>query len=158
MHRAVDRGVSPLLGSALLVVIAVVILSVVAIAVFGGSPGVRDPPPARFDVSYDVETGNLTVTHVSGTPLDGSRVLIEDNDGGSANWSALHPNDSDAVEGTSITFDGKDGAATAAGGADGDLQDVCLQDEGYTYSVVYVERSGDKVTLSTYSLPRRSSC
>lgn len=158
MIRTTDRGVSPLLGSALLVVIAVVILAVVALAVLSGTPELRESPPAQFNVTYDADTGNLTVAHVSGKPLAGSRVIIEDEDGARANWSALHPNGSAAVRGDSVTFDGKSGAGTSAGSADGALQPVCGQGEGYTYRVIYEERAGEEETLFTYSLPKRASC
>jgi len=158
VNRPVDRGVSPVLGSALLVVIAVVILAVIAVAVLGGAPEVRDQPPAQFNVSYDANSGNLTVTHVSGRPLAGSRVFVEDDPGTRANWSALHPNGSDAIEGSSVTLDGKPGASTAAGDADADLDPVCGRSADYPYRVVYVDQYGEETTLVTYRLPKRADC
>jgi FlaG/FlaF family flagellin (archaellin) len=158
VNRAVDRGVSPVLGSAVLVVIAVVILAVIALAVLSGAPDVRDPPPAQFGACYDASAGEITVTHVSGRPLAGSRVFVEDDDGGSANWSALHPNGSEAIEGTSITFDGTDGASSAAGAADAALKPVGGRSPDYPYYVRYVDRNGEETTLLTYRLPDRSTC
>lgn len=63
------RGVSTLLASVLLVALTVVLASVVAVS-FGTWTLQSTGPTAAFDLSVDGETGDLSLEHVAGDPVD----------------------------------------------------------------------------------------
>lgn len=159
MHRPADRGVSPLVGAALLVVVAVVTVLVVGVGALDAAPGFSEErPAAQFGVSYDADTGNITFTHVAGRPLYGDRVFVEDSRGNRVNWTALHPNGSDAIEGRHVTFDGKSGGGTSAGAADAVLDEVCTRNDGYEYRLVRRTPPGERIVLRRIRLSTAANC
>jgi len=71
-----DRGVSPVLGTVLLVLLTIVLVGVVGTSVLGStalSPTVR--APVAMDVTAD-DGGTITVTHDGGRPIDVEAVSV----------------------------------------------------------------------------------
>jgi FlaG/FlaF family flagellin (archaellin) len=151
--RAADRGVSTILG------IALVAALVIATAAIVGAFLAADPPVpqsndavAVFDVDYDPGDGStnasITFTHAGGDPLYGGRVFVEDDANTSrVSWRAIHPSNRSAVDGVSITLDGR------SPGGDEPLSDVCAQSEGYEYRLVRYTENGERRVLRTVRLP-----
>lgn len=72
-----ERGVSPVIGVALLIAITVVLAAVIGFVVLdaGTGPGV-DQPSARLALNGDADTDTLTLDHEGGDPVNASNVDV----------------------------------------------------------------------------------
>lgn len=72
-----DRGVTPVVGAALLISITVLLAAVVATATLGlGSEAMQDPPQAGLSVSASPSTDEITIRHTGGDAVDASRTHL----------------------------------------------------------------------------------
>ncbi|WP_340102168.1 type IV pilin N-terminal domain-containing protein [Salinibaculum salinum] len=68
---------SPVIGVILMVAITVILAAVIATFVLGLGDRVSDTAPqATFDVSYDEDAGEVTVTHASGETLNSDQISL----------------------------------------------------------------------------------
>lgn len=72
-----ERAVSPVVGVALLIAIAVILAAVIGAVVLGLGTGGAEVPQAQL--SMDVDDDNVTVMHASGEPLPEEEVRVEIN-------------------------------------------------------------------------------
>jgi len=132
-----ERAVSPVIGVILMVAITVVLAAIIGTFVLGLGDQVQPTSPqASFTFDWDgdaspsntelyqggsddssVSGGELTVTHTSGQTVDGARLSVKDDDGGSASpWSSGDVGAGDAV--------------TVAAGADDTVRVVWTSTDG----------------------------
>lgn len=85
-----ERGVSPVIGVALLIAITVVLAAVIGFVVLdaGTGPGV-DQPSARLALNGDASTDSLTLDHEGGDPVNTTNVIVKSTDGSSERLSAV---------------------------------------------------------------------
>lgn len=74
-RRSDERGVSPVLGVALLIAITVILAGVIAFVVLGVGTGSPDAPQASLEFSN--ETSDIVVDHTGGDPIDFSNVVVK---------------------------------------------------------------------------------
>lgn len=80
--RDSDRGVSPVIGVALLIAVTVVLAAVIGFVVLGADTGPgTDKPSARLDVSGDASAGELTIDHEGGDAIPISNIEFRSNGG-----------------------------------------------------------------------------
>jgi len=90
--RDSDRGVSPVIGVALLIAVTVVLAAVIGFVVLGADTGPgTDEPSARLDLSGDAGAGTLTVDHEGGDAisLDNLEIKVGTNTPTEANNAGL---------------------------------------------------------------------
>lgn len=77
--RDSDRGVSPVIGVALLIAVTVVLAAVIGFVVLGADTGPgTDEPSARLDISGETSgNGTLTIDHEGGDPISTSNLEIK---------------------------------------------------------------------------------
>ena len=96
-----ERAVSPVVGVALLIAIAVILAAMIGAVVLGLGTGGADTPQAQLTASFDDDSNTVTIYHQGGEPLDGSEIVVNGIDGdddGPADESEL-------TAGTSWEFD-----------------------------------------------------
>lgn len=73
-----ERGVSPVIGVALLIAITVVLAAVIGFVVLdaGTGPG-TDQPSARLAMTGDASNDELTLNHEGGDPINTKNVIIK---------------------------------------------------------------------------------
>lgn len=76
-----ERAVSPVVGVALLVAIAVLLATVIGAVLFTLDLGSAGAPSATL--SFDVVGDDVLLTHEGGDPLDADRIAVRDGDGNS---------------------------------------------------------------------------
>ena len=76
-----ERAVSPVVGVALLIAIAVILAAVIGAVVLGLGTGGVDTPQAQLQLD-DSDTSNATLVHNGGEPLPANQtlVVIDDED------------------------------------------------------------------------------
>lgn len=70
-----DRGTVPAVGVVLLVAVTVITAATVGVVVATETP--ERPPTASFDVSADGSTGEVSLTHQGGDPIDLEQTEIQ---------------------------------------------------------------------------------
>ena len=70
-----ERAVSPVVGVALLIAIAVILAAVIGAVVLGLGTGGVDTPTAQLQLDHD-DDGNLTLVHNGGEPLDENDIVV----------------------------------------------------------------------------------
>lgn len=88
MHfvRGSDRGVSPVIGTILLVAVVVVLATITAPFALGLGENVSDPAPSVALDAEETENGTVTMTHVSGEAIDSKNFAVK---GGEVNESSM---------------------------------------------------------------------
>lgn len=81
-----DRAVSPVVGVALLIAIAVILAAVIGAVVLGIGTGGAETPQAQLNADFKDKTGdgdidNVTVRHQGGEPLDDNEIVFVDSAG-----------------------------------------------------------------------------
>lgn len=86
-NETADRGVSPVIGIVLLVVISVLLAAVVGAFALELEPQAHQLPQATFDV--EVEGSTVTLTHTGGDTIRGDHlsVVVDGTDAGT--WQSL---------------------------------------------------------------------
>ena len=74
---AEDRAVSPVVGVALLIAITVILAAVIGGVVLGIGTGGAETPQAQLSADFD--SGNVTISHNGGEPLDADEVVVLDD-------------------------------------------------------------------------------
>ncbi|MFC6824684.1 type IV pilin [Halopelagius fulvigenes] len=146
------RGVSPVVGAALLFVVAILLATTLAVMAFEFADALREPTPqVAFETEYVADgAGNggngayVNVSHVAGDVADGSIVYVRDESGNEIAWRSIRAGESTVSPGGRVHIDGR--------GSDGVLDAVC--EAGQTYYVV-VERPDDtSAILREVTIPR----
>lgn len=81
---AEDRAVSPVIGVALLIAIAVVLAAVIGVVVLGIGTGGADVPQAQL--SAQNSSGTLVITHDGGEALSQNTTVLVANDTRHSDW------------------------------------------------------------------------
>lgn len=76
-----ERAVSPVVGVALLIAIAVILAAVIGAVVLGLGTGGAETPQAQLQADYNSSAGEWTVSHQGGEPLPADEIAIVDGDG-----------------------------------------------------------------------------
>lgn len=99
-----DRAVSPVVGVALLIAIAVILATVIGVVVLGIGPGGANVPQAELIADYNTTASNntLTVTHNGGDPVPVDEVRFLDESGNELALSTVHSDDQ-LTTGQSVT-------------------------------------------------------
>ncbi|RDZ35262.1 MULTISPECIES: type IV pilin [Haloferax] len=100
-----DSAVSPVIGVILMVAITVILAAVIGTFVLGlGDQVSETSPQASFDFDYNSTSGNLTITHESGTSIDADSVTISGpvDDNGDT-WADIDGSATEISAGSSIT-------------------------------------------------------
>ena len=122
-----DRAVSPVVGVALLIAIAVILAAVIGAVVLGLGVTAADGPQASLQFEYDDGGDVLTITHTGGDALNASQIELRGDFGDSIDITE------DLRSGESITVT------------------VTLTD-GQDASVVWMDpNSNDESVIATYS-------
>ena len=74
-----ERAVSPVVGVALLIAIAVILAAVIGAVVLGLGTGGVDTPTAQLQLDHDDENQNATVNHNGGEPLNADEIVVAIN-------------------------------------------------------------------------------
>jgi flagellin-like protein len=74
-----ERGVSPVVGVALLIAIAVILAAVIGAVVLGLGTGGADTPQAQLQGDYNTTGNTLEVTHRGGQPILADNVVVVEN-------------------------------------------------------------------------------
>ena len=82
-----ERAVSPVVGVALLIAIAVILAAVIGAVVLGLGTGGVETPQAQLQGDYDEDAGTLNVTHNGGEPISADHVVFVDEQGNEAELS-----------------------------------------------------------------------
>ncbi len=149
--RTDERAISPVVGTALVVVIVVVLAAMVAGILFGFADALHAPPPqVSFDTSYHADgAGNgdngayVNITHTAGETGDGATTYIVDGDGNEVAWDAVWTGDPTVEAGSYVHVDGA--------ASDSALNAICTGDE--TYRVVVRSNGGSSWVVQTVEIP-----
>lgn len=71
-----ERAVSPVVGVALLIAIAVILAAVIGAVVLGLGSGGVDTPQAQLEASFDTTNDVVTLEHNGGDPLSPDEVKV----------------------------------------------------------------------------------
>ncbi|KTG27537.1 type IV pilin [Haloferax profundi] len=146
------RGVSPVVGVSLMLVIVVLLATMVGVMVMGFEDSLVEPQPQlSFDVAYHpAGEGNgangayINVIHEFGSLEDGSHVFVSDESGNRVAWEDIWTGG--PVVGPAGEYAHIDGAGT-----DDALDPIC--EAGQTYRVVIEHDDGSSSTLVDYEIP-----
>ncbi|QPV61253.1 type IV pilin N-terminal domain-containing protein [Halosimplex litoreum] len=147
-----DRGVSSVVGTVLLVAIAVVLAGVVATMAIGFEGELDEPAPAgAFDREY-VATGQdntdhrpyVKITHEIGRTVDADDVIIKDESGNTIRWSDVWTGGPQVKAQEYVHIDGFD--------SDSVLDPICS--EGDSYFVVLRNDDGETVIFNEWTATR----
>ena len=94
-----DRAVSPVVGVALLIAIAVILAAVIGAVVLGLGTGGVDTPQAQLQGDYDEDAQTLNVSHNGGEPIPADHVVFVDESGGEEELTE------DLTAGDTVDFD-----------------------------------------------------
>ena len=74
-----ERAVSPVVGVALLIAIAVILAAVIGAVVLGLGTGGADTPQAQLQADFveDNGDGEIVISHDGGEPLEGEEVIVQ---------------------------------------------------------------------------------
>jgi flagellin-like protein len=100
-----ERGVSPVVGVALLIAIAVILAAVIGAVVLGLGTGGPDTPQAQLNADFNTDgtTNSMTIRHDGGDPVPADEVVFTVN--GTEDSTAELSSDLSAGESQDITFD-----------------------------------------------------
>lgn len=97
-----DRAVSPVVGVALLIAIAVILATVIGLVVLGIGPGATSAPQAQLNIEYNTSSTDLTLTHRGGDELPADEILLI-NESGETPLSSVTSTDA-LTAGNSVTY------------------------------------------------------
>jgi len=105
-----DSAVSPVIGVILMVAITVILAAVIGTFVLGlGDQVSETSPQASFSFDYTNTSGDLTITHESGTSIDADRVSISGPVGTNGDtWADIDGSATEISAGSSITVTAND--------------------------------------------------
>ncbi|RDZ34688.1 MULTISPECIES: type IV pilin [Haloferax] len=151
-ERRSSRGISPVVGVSLLVVIVVLLAAMVGMMVMGFEDVLSEPQPqVSFDVDYHpdgVDNGAngayINITHEFGSIEDGSQVFVVDDANNRIAWEDVWTGDEEV--GPAGEYAHIDGA-----GSDSALRPIC--EAGQRYRVVIEHEGGSSSVLVDYEIP-----
>lgn len=143
-HRS-DRGVSPVIGTVLLVAILVTLAGVFGAIAMGFGENLATPTPdhAVFEADYaadGADNGGLayvTIEHDTGERTDGEELYIKDSDGNTVAWMDVWTGNKWVEAGEYVHIDGK--------GSDCALNEIS---EGEVYRLVQRHDGGSTTILN----------
>jgi flagellin-like protein len=106
-----ERSVAPVISVILMVAITVILAAVIGVFVLGlGEDLEAEAPQSTFEFEYNAQTGNVTVSHTNGDPVNGDQLrfagaaLEQTSLGNISEWA-----DSEVTSGDSATVNVKGG-------------------------------------------------
>ncbi|ELZ78526.1 flagellin N-terminal-like domain-containing protein [Haloferax larsenii JCM 13917] len=146
------RGVSPVIGVALMLVVVVLLAAIVGLMVTGFGDTLREPRPhVAFDVAYHPDgegnSGNgayINISHDRGSFEDGDSVFVVDDSGNRLAWEDVWtggPQVGPAGEYAHIDGEGSDSV----------LNPICTA--GQHYRVIIEYEDGSSQILVDYEIP-----
>ncbi|RDI72764.1 type IV pilin [Halopelagius longus] len=146
-----NRGVSPVVGAALLFVVAALLAVTFAMMAYELADALREPTPqVAFETEYVADgAGNggngayVNISHVAGDVADGSIVYVRDESGNEIAWESIWTGESTVSPGGHVHIDGR--------GSDGVLDAIC--EAGQTYYVVVEHPDDTSAILREVTIP-----
>ncbi|MFW6436404.1 MAG: type IV pilin [Halococcoides sp.] len=151
-HRpSAHRGVSPVVGTILLVAIVVVLAGTLATVALGFSDELRNPSPAGSLTTEYVPTGEgnddsrpyFQLRHEAGPAIDADRVQIKDQSGNTIRWNDIWTGGETVQAGETVHIDGYM--------SDGVLDPICSK--GDTYWIIVTDEDGETVSIDRWEVP-----
>lgn len=105
VKRMDNRGVSPVVGVALLIAIAVILATVIGLLVFGIGPGATDAPQAKLSAQYNTTADSITISHRGGDALPRDQIKLVLGDGSKVSPTTNGFSDGALTAGESFTQD-----------------------------------------------------
>lgn len=149
--RAGARGLTPVVGAALMVTVVVLLALTVASMVIGFGDELRDPAPSGgFDRDY-VPTGAdntdhrpyVVITHQVGRPVDAENVVIRDDAGNEVRWDQVWTGGPVVKASEHVHVDGF--------GSDAVLDPICEAGDGYR--IVLETDEGEALLVNEWEAP-----
>lgn len=145
------RGVSPIIGMALMLVIVVLLAAVLGGLALGFSSDLPEPGPQVSLTISEFEpdgTGNdqkpfLVIRHQAGDIADGTKVFIVDDSGNRVAWAAVWTAGPKVGPGSVAHIDGC--------GSDGALNRVTAK--GQVYKIIFESGSGSTLSIREIVVP-----
>ncbi|WP_049967813.1 type IV pilin [Haloferax prahovense] len=145
------RGLSPVVGVSLLVVIVVLLAATVGVMVMGFEDVLSEPQPqVSFDVDYHPDGPDngangayINITHEFGSLEDGSRVFVVDDANNRIAWE-------DVWTGGETVGPAGEYAHIDGAGSDSALKPIC--EAGQRYRVVIEHEDGSSSILVDYEI------
>lgn len=144
------RGISPVVGVALMLALVVVLAAVLGGLLLGLEPPADPTPQYSYRTTYTADgEGNtddrpyVTLTLEGGRIAVGEDFYIVDSSGNEVRWDAVWTTDGPLTAGDYAHIDGY--------GSDGALNHAC---EGETYQFVHRPGDGESAVLATISVDR----
>lgn len=146
------RGVSPVIGTVLMIVITVLLVALIASLATGFGSELEEPVSnAAFETEWSLDGEDngdkayFEITHRTGDSLSGDDLYIKDGEGNKVKWDTVWTGGDEVSASEFAHIDGY--------GSDSNLVKVCEQEAGYAYRLVRQTESGSEV-LRTFELPR----
>ncbi|MFB6210997.1 MAG: type IV pilin N-terminal domain-containing protein [Halobacteriales archaeon] len=151
IDRGDDRGVSPIVGTVVLLAIMIALAGVFASLAMGFGTELQSPAPTgKFDPEYvasgEDNTDNrpyVTITHEIGRTADADNILIKDDAGNTIAWDEVWTGGPKVYAGEYVHIDGF--------GSDGALEPIC--EEGQTYWIIFRNEDGKTLLVNKWSAP-----
>lgn len=102
-----ERAISPVVGVALLIAIAVILATVIGAVVLDLGPGGASTPTTDAAGNYSTSNTSLTVSHRGGDPLPAGQIRFVDESGNETQLSD-QISDDELTAGESVILDGSD--------------------------------------------------
>lgn len=148
--RGCTRGVTPVIGTILLVAIVVIIAVVLSSVALGFPAELIEPAPqGGYTTTFHPDGVDnhgypyVTLTFEGGPITDASKIYIRDESGNEITWEDVWTGGSELRAGEYIHIDGYQ--------SDGVLNHVCEKGQGYF--VVIRTGDGETLTMMTYEVP-----
>lgn len=146
-----ERGVSPVMGTVLMVAIVVLLAAVIASMAFGSEEQLQEPPPSgAFHQDYVASGADNTndrpyveITHQFGETADAENIIIKDEAGNTVTWNDVWTGGSEVKAGEFVHLDGF--------GSDSPLQPICEQ--GDSYWIIWEDDDGDALVVNKWTAP-----
>ena len=145
------RGISPVVGIALMIVIVVILAATVGSMALGFDEKLTDPGPqvSLSITAYHADgTGNdgkpyLEIHHKAGDIADGTNVFVVDEDGDRVAWADVWTAGPKVGPGSYAHIDGC--------GSDGALNRITA--EGQIYRIIFESQRGDTLIVREITVP-----
>lgn len=102
-----ERAVSPVVGVALLIAIAVILAAVVGAVVLGIGTSSAETPQASLAFEYNDTAPELVISHDGGESLNGDNIIVRDNSGNEENIGELSAGEQTTID-TNLNLDSGD--------------------------------------------------
>jgi len=145
-----DRGLTPVLGTILLVALVLVLAAVLSSLALGFQGQLKDPAPqGGYTTTFHPDGVDnhgypyFVLTFEGGPVSDASNIYIRDESGNEMTWEDVWTGGAELRAGDYIHIDGYQ--------SDGVLDHVC--EKGQRYTIIVRNDEGETLTMMTYEVP-----